>query len=82
MATFHPVYLKLLESGELEKRVHEAKSRLEACDVCPLHCGVNRTAGELGVCKIGENRGRSSLLAVIYTVFTARTLTSASFLLE
>ena len=63
MATFHLVYLKLLESGELEKRVHEAKSRLEACDVCPLHCGVNRTAGELGVCKIGEKVQVSSHFA-------------------
>ncbi len=55
-----PVYVELLESGELEKRVNEANSHLEACDVCPLDCGVNRTAGELGICMTGEKAQVSS----------------------
>jgi len=54
MTTYHPAYLKLLESGELENRVHDTKPHLDACDVCPLLCGVNRTAGELGICETGE----------------------------
>lgn len=55
METAHkPRYLNLLESGELENRVHAAWQHLESCDVCPLECGVNRLAGELGVCKTGE----------------------------
>lgn len=47
-------YLDLLNSGELEKRVEAARQHLRRCDVCPLACGVNRLAGELGVCQMGE----------------------------
>jgi putative pyruvate formate lyase activating enzyme len=47
-------YLDLLNSGELEKRVEAARQHLLNCDVCPLACGVNRLAGELGVCQTGE----------------------------
>ena len=63
MTTYHPAYLKLLESGELENRVHDAKPHLDACDVCPLLCGVNRTAGELGICETGEKVQVSSHFA-------------------
>ena len=63
MTVNDPMYLKLLESGEFEKRVHEAKSHLESCDVCPLNCGVDRTAGELGMCKTGEHAQISSYFA-------------------
>lgn len=51
---FEPAYLALLRSGELEERVVAAYRRLEACDICPRRCGVNRRAGETGVCKTGE----------------------------
>jgi putative pyruvate formate lyase activating enzyme len=49
-----PGYLNLLEKGELEERVSKAYQHLGACDVCPLNCGVNRCAGELGVCQTGK----------------------------
>jgi putative pyruvate formate lyase activating enzyme len=42
MTNFEPAYLNLLRSGELKERVKEAYKRLEACDVCPRECGVNR----------------------------------------
>ncbi len=51
---FEPGYLKVLEKGELEKRLQLANQHLKHCDVCPLNCGVDRTAGELGVCQTGE----------------------------
>jgi len=53
-AQFEPAYLKLLRSGELKRRVEEAYRRLEACDICPRECGVNRRQGEKGVCRTGE----------------------------
>ena len=39
---FEPAYLELLRSGELKKRAEAAYKRLEACDICPRECGVNR----------------------------------------
>ncbi|MFA7407166.1 MAG: radical SAM protein [Anaerolineaceae bacterium] len=53
MATTSPAYLTLLETGQLSQRVREAFAHLESCDVCPLRCGVNRLAGELGICQTG-----------------------------
>jgi putative pyruvate formate lyase activating enzyme len=47
-------YLALLATGELENRVEAARQHLRACKVCPLECGVDRLAGELGVCQTGE----------------------------
>ena len=49
-----PAYLDLLQSGELKTRVSQAYRRLEDCDVCARACGVDRRAGELGVCRTGE----------------------------
>ncbi|MGC8788009.1 MAG: radical SAM protein [Anaerolineae bacterium] len=52
---FEPAYLRLLRSGELKKRVTEAYRRLEACDICPRECGVNRRESAKGaVCRTGE----------------------------
>jgi len=47
-------YLNLLHSGELERRVKSVYKNLKDCEVCPHRCGVDRLAGELGVCKTGE----------------------------
>ncbi|MDY6847235.1 MAG: radical SAM protein [Chloroflexota bacterium] len=58
-----PAYLESLEQGVLEERVHQAHQHLENCDVCPLECGVNRLAGELGLCKTGEFAQVSSYFA-------------------
>lgn len=46
-------YLDLYQSGELLERVREAYRRLRACDICPHDCGVDRLAGERGVCRAG-----------------------------
>jgi len=53
--SFEPAYLRLLHSGELEQRVAEAYRRLEACDICPRECGVNRRKSAKGAaCRTGE----------------------------
>jgi putative pyruvate formate lyase activating enzyme len=46
-------YRTLLRSGELYKRVAQAREKLAACRVCPRHCDVNRLDGELGTCLVG-----------------------------
>lgn len=60
MTPFEPAYLRLLESGKAQQRIDEAYAHLQACDVCPLRCGVNRLEGELGVCKTGVKAQVSS----------------------
>ena len=58
---FEPAYLKLLRSGELKARVEAAYKRLEACDICPRECGVNRRESAKGaVCRTGEKAVVSS----------------------
>ena len=57
---FGPAYSALLESGELQERVRTAYKRLEACDLCPRRCGVNRRGGALGSCRTGEQAVVSS----------------------
>jgi putative pyruvate formate lyase activating enzyme len=62
---FTPAYIALLESGELRERVRAAYKRLEACDICPRRCAVNRRGGPeraeaLGVCRTGEEAVVSS----------------------
>jgi putative pyruvate formate lyase activating enzyme len=49
-----PSYVELIRNGEFAQRVKLAYEHLQACDVCPLNCGVDRLAGELGICKTGE----------------------------
>jgi putative pyruvate formate lyase activating enzyme len=44
-------YLDLYNSGELLERVRQGYKRLKHCDLCPHLCGVNRLAGETGVCR-------------------------------
>ena len=59
MTAFEPLYVKLLHSGELKRRVREAYRRLEACDICARECGVNRRR-TTGVCRTGDR-------AVVYS---------------
>jgi len=40
----------LYHSGVLRERVREAYRHLQACDLCPRRCGVNRIRGERGRC--------------------------------
>lgn len=46
-----PSYLRLYETGELERRMSVLVDRLVQCDICPRRCGVDRTKGELGYCR-------------------------------
>ena len=58
---FESTYLKLLHSGELKARVEAAYKRLEACDICPRECEVNRKESAKGaVCRTGERAVVSS----------------------
>ena len=58
---FEPAYLRLLHSGELERRVAKAYSGLDACDICPRECGVNRRESAQGAgCHTGERAVVSS----------------------
>ncbi len=45
-----PAYLKLSESGELERRADAAFDLLEPCRLCPERCGAKRKSGEKGRC--------------------------------
>jgi len=54
MSAFTPAYLKLLKNNELRERVTQAYERLSSCDICAWECGINRRAGEFGICKSGE----------------------------
>ena len=60
MKPFEAAYLKLHRCGELKARVEEAYARLEDCRICPRECGVNRLAGEQGVCRTGKRAVVSS----------------------
>jgi putative pyruvate formate lyase activating enzyme len=52
---FVPAYLRLLESGELARRVDQAYRHLEDCDLCARYCHVNRRVTTQGaVCRTGE----------------------------
>jgi putative pyruvate formate lyase activating enzyme len=46
-------YHDLYHTGELLNRVRAAYARLRRCDLCPHDCGVDRVAGETGVCRAG-----------------------------
>ena len=46
-------YLQAHKWGDLEKKIDEAEASLSACTLCPRGCGVDRTAGERGYCRVG-----------------------------
>lgn len=49
-----PSYLKLAARGQLEPRLKQALALLTPCRLCPRACGVDRLAGETGLCRIGR----------------------------
>ena len=53
-SSFQPAYLHLVEIGELEQRVQVAYEWMTRCELCAVRCRVNRRAGKLGGCRIGE----------------------------
>lgn len=48
-----PSYLKLLCTGELERRVRAAREMQSPCRLCPRTCGARRAEGEKGFCESG-----------------------------
>jgi putative pyruvate formate lyase activating enzyme len=55
-----PAYILRLTPDALEARVARAQARLARCDLCPRGCGVDRAAGEFGVCATGRHAILSS----------------------
>ncbi len=49
-----PGYLRLYHSGELRRRVEDARKHLESCRLCPRYCAVNRLGGQIGFCLATE----------------------------
>lgn len=49
-AKHSPAYLRLLETGELARRVEALEALLERCTVCPRDCLNNRLKDEIAAC--------------------------------
>jgi putative pyruvate formate lyase activating enzyme len=47
-------YLRLLRTGELERRVLKLEALLESCTVCPRDCLNNRLKDEIAACYFGR----------------------------
>ena len=43
------------DSAEAALRVQQTRAMLAACSVCPRMCGTARLAGEIGLCRAGED---------------------------
>ncbi len=52
---FEPAYLTLYRSGELQQRVQQALQHLQACDICPRACHIDRTHHSNGYCRTGRH---------------------------
>ena len=50
---FEPGYKKLLETGELENRVEQAKKHLKECNLCPHECNIDRKE-KIGFCRAND----------------------------
>ncbi len=48
---WEPGYVKMEKAGLLDERIAALKEIYRACRLCPRSCGVNRSKGELGVCR-------------------------------
>ncbi len=67
-----PAYLRLLASGELQRRAAAARLRMMRCDLCPRRCGVDRLSSSQGaacrtgstavVCSYGPHHGEEAPL--------------------
>ena len=49
-----PSYLRLLQTGELHRRVKALEALLESCTVCPRDCLNNRLKDEIAACYSGR----------------------------
>jgi len=57
---FEPNYIRLHETGGLERRIEKLYEILESCELCPRKCRVNRLKGGKGCCGSGMNLEVSS----------------------
>ncbi|MFQ6071990.1 MAG: radical SAM protein, partial [Methanosarcinales archaeon] len=57
----NPSYIELCKSGELEEKISKLYGILKDCKLCPRECGVDRTLGERGYCRSGEELLVSSI---------------------
>lgn len=57
---WQPAYVKLEADGRLSSRIEQIYGMLEACELCPRRCGVNRLGGQKGFCGAPER-------AVVYS---------------
>ena len=55
METLEPAYIKTARSDRLSKKIEEARAVLRNCVLCPRKCGVDRIAGETGICNTGSH---------------------------
>ncbi len=46
-----PAYLRLHREGRLSARATAARALLAGCEACPRRCGVDRSAGAVGICR-------------------------------
>ncbi len=51
---FVPNYVRLHESGEIERRAEESLAGLASCRVCPWDCEIDRLKDEKKVCRTGR----------------------------
>ena len=65
MKDLKPLYLETFRRGALREKVQSAEVLLRRCMVCPHACGVNRLAGERGLC----STGRYAVVASYYPHF-------------
>jgi putative pyruvate formate lyase activating enzyme len=54
MPDVEPAYRRTYRSGRLRQLSEAAAARLSECTLCPRTCRVDRTAGEIGVCRTGR----------------------------
>lgn len=54
MTANEPSYIRAYEKGLLKKKAAQAFSLLKSCTLCPRKCGVDRLAGETGLCNTGK----------------------------
>lgn len=55
-----PLYMETKQKGALADKIERARRLLSCCTLCPQACGVDRTAGEKGICNTGSD-------AVVYS---------------
>ena len=55
MEYYEPIYIKTFRSGQLQEKIQTARKIMNACEICPRQCRVNRNSGETGICKTAGN---------------------------